>query len=314
MIKNKAYRSVPLILIISLGLLISGGCVKEERAPYDPIPENVMRHFTHRYPGATLLSERYFEDYQGWAELEFVDSDGLKATAHYKEGIWMMTNKVYSKENFIYQIPRKVARAYVGTGVDNEDYSSDNSYVMEISRRYFEKKQYEFCFEIPYEDEDAINGVIYECNTIAIDEDGDLLYYEHNYVNPSYWWKDITTSLNSVSGFLPSGATVLGSVNEAGNNLIFFMDNGVIKTAKSSQGRNWDWEKTYFQIDRFNLTEAAAKARDEFLSEHEGYRFTTLYSVEDRFGKYYGLKFEKGDWNNAVATDWIATTIYIPAE
>ena len=104
MIKNKAYRSVPLILIISLGLLISGGCVKEERATYDPIPENVMRHFTHRYPGATLLSERYFEDYQGWAELEFIDSDGLKATAHYKEGIWMMTNKVYSKENFIYQI------------------------------------------------------------------------------------------------------------------------------------------------------------------------------------------------------------------
>lgn len=314
MIKYKTYCSFSLILIVAFGLLISAGCAKEERAPYDPIPEYVMEHFTHLYPGATLLSNRYDEDYQGWAELEFVDSDGLNATAHYKEGIWMMTNKVYSKDDFIYQIPRKVARAYVGTGVDNEDYSSDNSYVMEISRRYFEKKQYEFCFEIPYEDEDAINGVIYEYNTIAIDEDGDLLYYEHDHVNPSYWWKDITTSLNSVSGYLPSSAIVLGSVNERGNNLIFFKDNGIIKTAKSSQGRNWDWEKTYFPIDRANLTETAAKARDKFLSEHEGYRFTTLYSVEDRFGKYFGLKFEKGDWNNAVATNWSATTIYIPAE
>ena len=298
-------------LLISVSVLT--GCDKTGPAPYDPIPEYVMEHFTHRYPGATLLSDRYIEDYQGWAELEFIDSDGLKATAHYKEGIWMMTNKVYSKENFIYQIPRKVARAYVGTGVDNEDYSSDNSYVMEISRRYFEKKQYEFCFEIPFEDEDAINGVVYEANTIAIDEDGDLLYYEHNYVNPSYWWRDITPSLNSVSGFLPAGSTVLGSVNEAGNNLIFFKDNGIIKTAKSSQGRNWDWEKTYFPIDNTNLTEAAVKAKNEFLSEHEGYRFTTLYSVEDRSGKYYGLKFEKGDWDNP-STDWSATTIYIPAE
>ncbi|MBR5176022.1 MAG: hypothetical protein IKW89_08865 [Bacteroidales bacterium] len=300
------------VLLISVFVLM--GCDKTGPAPYDPIPESVMEHFSHRYPGATLLSDRFIEDYQGWAELEFVDSDGFKATAHYKEGIWMMTNKVYSKENFIYQIPRKVARAYVGTGVDNEDYLSDNSYVMEISRRYFEKKQYEFCFEIPYEDEDAINGVIYESNTIAIDEDGDLLYYEHNYVNPSYWWRDITPSLNSVIGFLPAGSTILGSVNEAGNNLIFFKDNGIIKTAKSSQGRNWDWEKTYFPIDRANLTEAAAKVRDEFLSEHEDFRFTTLYDVEDRFGKYYGLKFEKGDWNKAVATDWSATTIYIPAE
>ena len=103
-------------------------------------------------------------------------------------------------------------------------------------------------------------------------------------------------------------------MNEAGNNLIFFKDNGIIKTAKSSQGRNWDWEKTYFPIDNTNLTEAAVKAKNEFLSEHEGYRFTTLYSVEDRSGKYYGLKFEKGDWSNAAATDWSATTIYIPAE
>ena len=313
MIYNKTYCSAPLILIAVFGLLISAGCAKEESVSYDPIPEYVMEHFTHRYPGATLLSNRYIEDYQGWAELEFIDSDGLKATAHYNEGIWMMTNKVFSKDDFIYQIPRKVARAYVGTGVDNEDYSSDNSYVMEISRRYFEKKQYEFCFEIPFQDKDAINGVIYESNTIAIDEDGDLLYYEHNHVNPSYWWRDITPSLNSVNGFLPAGATVLGSVNEAGNNLIFFMDNGIIKTAKSSQGRNWDWEKTYFPIDRTNLTEAAAKARDEFLSEHDGYRFTTLYDVEDRAGKHFGLKFETGD-RDKPTTRWAAITIYIPAE
>lgn len=314
MINNKTLCSISLILIVVLGLLISAGCDKEARAPYDTIPEYVLADFNKRYPDATLINDHYGEDYAGWAQLEFVDGDGLRATAHYKDRIWMMTNKEYSKDDFIYQLPRIVARTYIGTGVANEDYSSDNSYIMEISRRYFEKKQFEFCFEIPYEDENSINGVVFESNTIAIDDDGDLLYYEHNYVNPSYWWRDITQSLNSVSGFLPTGATILGCVNEDGNNLIFFMDNGIVKTAKSSQGRNWEWEKTYFQIDSANLTEAAAKARDEFLSEHEGYRFTTLYSVEDRLGKYYGLKFEKGDWKYSWTTNWAAITIYIPAE
>ncbi|MBR1926733.1 MAG: hypothetical protein IJ840_03135 [Bacteroidales bacterium] len=299
------------VFLVAAGFFLLVSCEKEPHAPYDPIPEFVLNDFNRRYPEATLLNDHYCEDYEGWAKLEFIDNDGLGSTAHYKDRVWMMTNKEYSKEDFIYQIPRKVARTYIGAGVENEDYSSDNSYVMEISRRYFDKKQYEFSFEIPIEDKDAIGGVAYLQNSIAIDEDGDLLYNEPIHVNPSYWWKDITNSLNQVLGFIPAGATILGSVNEWGNNLIFFKDNEIVKTAVSRQGWEWEWEKTFFPIDRANLTEAAAKARDEFLSGHEGYRFTTLYDVEDRKGKYYALKFEKGDWHSGV---WTATIIYIPAE
>lgn len=311
MIKNLSVHSiVSLFLSFVIGMFVLAGCDKSDPEPYDPIPEIVLNDFNNRYPGATLLNDHFGENTEGWAELKFIDSDGVKGTAHYKDGLWMMTNKEFSKKDFLLQIPRKVARTYVGTGVENEDYSSDNSYVMEISRRYLEKKQYEFRFMIPHEDKTAIDGLVYAIWSIAIDEDGDLLYYYNGFINSSYSWKDITSSLNCVVGFLPMGSTILGCVNEYGDNLIFFKHDGIVKTAVSKQGLDWGWDKTYFPIDSTNITKAVADARDTFLSENEGYRFTTLYDVEDRFGKYYGLKFEIGDWKDPTS-NWSATTIYI---
>ena len=312
MIKNiSVYSIVSLFLSIAIGMFVLAGCDKSDPEPYDPIPEIVLNDFNNRYPGATLLNDHFGENTEGWAELKFIDSDGVKGTAHYKDGLWMMTNKEFSKKDFLLQIPRKVARTYVGTGVENEDYSSDNSYVMEISRRYIDKKQYEFRFMIPHEDKTAIDGHVYARWSIAIDEDGDLLYYYNGFINSSYSWKDITSSLNCVVGFLPIDATILGCVNKYGDNLIFFKHDGIVKTAVSKQGLDWGWDKTYFPIDSTNITKAVADARDTFLSENEGYRFTTLYDVEDRFGKYYGLKFEIGDWKDPTS-NWSATTIYIP--
>ncbi len=312
MIKYLSVHSiVSLFLSFAIGMFVLAGCDKSDPEPYDPIPEIVLNDFNNRYPGATLLNDHFGENTEGWAELKFIDSDGVKGTAHYKDGLWMMTNKEFSKKDFLLQIPRKVARTYVGTGVENEDYSSDNSYVMEISRRYLEKKQYEFRFMIPHEDKTAIDGLVYAIWSIAIDEDGDLLYYYNGFINSSYSWKDITSSLNCVVGFLPMGSTILGCVNEYGDNLIFFKHDGIVKTAVSKQGLDWGWDKTYFPIDSTNITKAVADARDTFLSENEGYRFTTLYDVENRFGKYYGLKFEIGDWKDPTS-NWSATTIYIP--
>lgn len=311
MIKNLSVHSiVSLFLSFAIGMFVLAGCDKSDPEPYDPIPEIVLNDFNNRYPGATLLNDHFGENTEGWAELKFIDSDGVKGTAHYKDGLWMMTNKEFSKKDFLLQIPRKVARTYVGTGVENEDYSSDNSYVMEISRRYIDKKQYEFRFMIPHEDKTAIDGLVYATWSIAIDEDGDLLYYDNGFINSSYSWKDITSSLNCVVGFLPMGSTILGCVNKYGDNLIFFKHDGIVKTAVSKQGLDWVWDKTYFPIDSTNITKAVADARDTFLSENEGYRFTTLYDVEDRFGKYYGLKFEIGDWKDPTS-NWSATTIYI---
>ncbi len=314
MIKNLSVHSiVSLFLSFAIGMFVLAGCDKSDPEPYDPIPEIVLNDFNNRYPGATLLNDHFGENTEGWAELKFIDSDGVKGTAHYKDGLWIMTNKEFSKKDFLLQIPRKVARTYVGTGVENEDYSSDNSYVMEISRRYIDKKQYEFRFMIPHEDKTAIDGLVYATWSIAIDEDGDLLYYDNGFINSSYSWKDITSSLNCVVGFLPMGSTILGCVNEFGDNLIFFKHDGIVKTAVSKQGLDWGWDKTYFPIDSTNITKAVADARDTFLSENEGYRFTTLYDVEDRFGKYYGLKFEIGDWKDPTS-NWSATIIYIPAD
>ena len=119
MIKNLSVHSiVSLFLSFAIGMFVLAGCDKSDPEPYDPIPEIVLNDFNNRYPGATLLNDHFGENTEGWAELKFIDSDGVKGTAHYKDGLWMMTNKEFSKKDFEDIIIYLENRNLVTTSVD----------------------------------------------------------------------------------------------------------------------------------------------------------------------------------------------------
>lgn len=315
MIKNLSVHSiVSLFLSFAIGMFVLVGCDKSDPEPYDPIPETVLYDFNNRYPGATLLNDHFGENTEGWAELRFIDSDGIKGTAHYKNCLWMMTNKEFSKEDFLFQIPRKVARTYVGTGVENEDYSSDNSYVMEISRRGMDRKQFEFHFDVPFNDKESDSGIVHREDTIVISEDGTLLYVNYaGGLNPSCWWKDITPSLECVKEKYP-GSEILGSVNISGyRNLVFILNEGIVKTAYTENRFCWAWTETrYKEKDPSVISEYAQKVKTAFLNENDGYRFTSLYNIETRDGRFFGLEFEKGERNYTDDMDWESSLLYVP--
>ena len=307
------------ILLATFGLVTLTGCEKEPQVPYDPIPDYVRADFEARYPGATLQSNHYGEDYDGWAELEFIDSDGLEAKAHYKDKVWMMTNKMYSTDDFLFQLPRKVARAYLSTGVENEDYSETGSwpgsYVIETSRRGIDHKQFEFRFDVPLKDTQGVSsdGIVHRTEYIVISENGTLLYDSHGgSINPSFTWRDISQSLDAVKARYPY-AEILGAVNESGDNLVFILDSGIIKTARSRQGRGWAWTETRHKLDPDTpLSESATKVKEDFLSENDGFRFTSLYSIETPEGEFLGLGFEKGQWDYESFTLWESTILFTP--
>ena len=139
-------------------------------------------------------------------------------------------------------MPRNIARAYIGIGVDNEDYSSQNSNVIEVSRSEIDRKQYEFNFTTTYND--GVYNFINLVNNIVIDENGNLFTHSHSQFNRSVWWYDIKASIQNVRSRYPY-ATLLGSVNESRNK----------KTVTTRLNyNNWEWEQSkYIGLSSFHI-------------------------------------------------------------
>ena len=184
--------------------------------------EHILTDFKTRFPSADIVDISNWSD--GKTDICFTDADGLDGVAVYLDGIWMITEKTFNTDEFLYTIPRKVARTYIGTGIENEDYNSDNFYVIEVSRNGLDKKQYEFNCVAPFVDgTEEIDNLQYD---IVIDEDGTLLTCSHSCFNRSIWWYDIRSSIDCVRkkyGDVP----ILGAVNDAGSNVLFIRDNGI---------------------------------------------------------------------------------------
>ena len=287
-------RTIFNLLACALAALLIMSCGKETPVPVKPaVDEMVEWDFHSRYPDATISDcWEIEEDGSTVAKFDFIDGDGNKCFAVYKDGMWMITEKTYDVDNFLYAIPRKVARTYIGTGIENEVYHRDSDwyYVHEIARSGIVKKQYEFLCTAPFDDGyDTAENLVYD---IVIDEDGTLLTCTHDIYNPSIWWYDITTSLNAVRSKYPA-ATVLGAVNDAGNNVLFIRDDGIVKTVTTkNRGYGFVWTQTSYPLDiNTPLPDSVLADKEKYASAHPDKPFYALSSVEFPEGSFYGLTF-----------------------
>ena len=264
--------------------------------------EHILTDFKTRFPSADIVDISNWSD--GKTDICFTDADGLDGVAVYLDGIWMITEKTFNTDEFLYTIPRKVARTYIGTGIENEDYNSDNFYVIEVSRNGLDKKQYEFNCVAPFVDgTEEIDNLQYD---IVIDEDGTLLTCSHSCFNRSIWWYDIRSSIDCVRkkyGDVP----ILGAVNDAGSNVLFIRDKGIIKTVTmKDRGYGFEWVDTRYPLNINTVLPASVLAdKDEFEASHPGEGFYSLSFVERPEGLFYGLTF---------GTELTNTTIFSKAE
>ena len=293
------------ILYCISALLVSLlNCSCEHTIP-DILPtkdEHILTDFKTRFPSADIVDISNWSD--GKTDICFTDADGLDGVAVYLDGIWMITEKTFNTDDFLYTIPRKVARTYIGTGIENEDYNSDNFYVIEVSRNGLDKKQYEFNCVAPFVDgTEEIDNLQYD---IVIDEDGTLLTCSHSCFNRSIWWYDIRSSIDCVRkkyGDVP----ILGAVNDAGSNVLFIRDKGIIKTVTmKDRGYGFEWVDTRYPLNINTALPASVLAdKDEYEASHPGQGFYSLSSVDCPEGLFYGLTF---------GTELTNTTIFSKAE
>lgn len=297
-------KSVFLKFTFAITLLGMYSCDKVSNEPiHNNLRENIELDFNSRYPGADITDFTQWTDNNS-THIHFTDTNGLTSTAIYLDNDWMLTQREFDKENFLFRLPRKIARTYIGTGVDNEDYNNQNSYVIEVARSGIDSKQYEFYFTTTYDD--GVYSFINLVNNIVIDENGTLLTHSHSQFNRSIWWYDIRESIQCVRTKYPF-ATLLGSVNDGGNNVFFILDNKIQKIVTTTRNYNsWEWEETKYQLDASTtLPETVIADMEAYEAKHPDTKLYALYHIENKSGFFYGLMF--GD-------EFYSTTIHSKAE
>lgn len=253
------------------------------------LPTEIEMDFSFRYPGASIS---HFEscNFDNTTRISFEDNDGLEGQTVYLDGRWMVTQKEYDAESFLFKIPRNVIRTYLMTGVSDEEYDGNMNYIAEISRVGFDQKQYEFHFMTPYINKAGTESHL--LNTIIISEDGSLLSFVHYDTNPSIWDYDLHDSYRCVTMRYPA-PSILGAVNHVSNHIYYVKDNGTIKTVTTRMNRDgFEWEETVYQLGlNTKLPESVEMKKKEYEAQLPDKPFFRLLFAEKPRGNYYRLGF-----------------------
>lgn len=274
-------------------LIITSACDK-----YEPdwdifeaygVAEAIKTDFYERYSKNVKVTNAVTS--YNMSQVEFVDTDGLKCTAVYKGHTWMMTQKEYDKNGFAFlkQLPERIAKAYLGARFSKEYYGLDQSYVIEVARRGFDKKAYEFKFVVFDENETSV--LAYREYSVLIDEDGELLDVMPR-TNSSIWWYDMSSCIDFVRQKYPE-ATILAGINDSSDNILYIKDNGIHKTVRfdnrGSDGQTWS--ATIYRLEDYaKLPDTVLDEYARYKAGHPDFNYSEVYRIDTKDGIYYGLK------------------------
>lgn len=280
-------------ICVAVMLIIASACEK-----YEP-DWDIFEAYGVTEEIKTDFYERYSEDVKVTSAVtsynkslvEFVDTDGLKCTAVYKGHTWMMTQKEFNKNGFAFlkQLPERIAKAYLRAGVSKEFYEWDQSYVIEVTRRGFDKKAYEFQFVVF--DENEFPKLAYREYFVLIDEDGELLDIRSRH-NRSIWWYDMSSCVDFVRQKYPE-ATILAGINDSSDNVLYIKDKGVLKTVRFDYRGSDEqtWSATIYRLEDYDkLPDTVLDEYAKYRVYHPDFNYSEVYRVETKDGIYYGLK------------------------
>ena len=283
-----------LLLVCACATLLFISCEKETPDTKDPlqtISQEVTSDFIYRYPNVTVTDAyQWNDDKNVVTDIVFTDEEGLTNKAVYNNGKWSITEKTFNVNDFIYKMPRKVLKAYLGTGIENEEYLSDNDYVIEFSRNGLDNAQYEFLCSAPYSDGLVTHEhLVYD---IVIADDGTLLTCSHSSFNRSVRWYDMSSSIELVRGMYRY-ASILGAVNDAGSNKVFIRHNGILKTVTlRDNGYGFEWVETSYSLDiNSKLPEHVVAEKEDYENKNPEAVFYALSHHETKDGSFYGLTY-----------------------
>ncbi|MBR1574383.1 MAG: hypothetical protein IJ652_06000 [Bacteroidales bacterium] len=290
------------LLVCAFTTLLLLSCEKETTYtgnPFRSISQDVTVDFNNRYPDVTVTETHQWKDADKRVvtEIVFTDKEGLTNTSLYTNGKWSITEKQFDCNDFIFRLPKKVLQTYLDTDIPGKTYRlGDDDYVIEFSRNGLDNKQYEFSFVAPSSDENETIWVRYH---MVIADDGTLLTCSNSLVNRSVWWYDMSSSIELVRTMYKK-ASILGTINIAGNHELFIRDKGIIKTVTlHDSGYGFEWEKTTYSLDIDTALPAYVIAQQNTYEEkHPTETLYALLHCDTKDGSFYGLTYGSEGDNN----------------
>ena len=277
--------------IYIVAALMVCACAKDARSHIAPLPEGISQDFNTRYPRAEVLEAGQRQsDSHTITEISFIDRNRFENKAIYQDSQWMLTEKSYDIENYKSTIPFKVLMTFLDTGIYDERFS-DSDFVIEVSRNGLDQKQYEIHCSAAFVDEPVKKTYDSWQHHIVIAEDGTLLSCHHSTYNSTLAWFDMSESIALVRDKY-ADAEFLGAVNDAGSNVLFIRDNGILKTVTTRKTWTYEWTDTRYPLPLNSpLPASALDKKAEYEAEHPDSQMFALYHVDSPEGAFYGLTY-----------------------
>ena len=277
--KQKDMKKIRLFIYLVAALMVCA-CAKDARRHVAPLPEGINQDFTTRYPRANVLVTGQWQR----------DSHTITEISFYRDNQWILTGKSYDTQTFKSTIPYKVLMTFLDTGIYDERFS-ENDYVIEVSRNGMDQKQYEILCSAGFVDEPVQKAYDSWQHHIVIAEDGTLLACHHSSYNSTFAWFDMSESI-ALARDKYADAEFLGAVNDAGSNVLFIRDNGILKAVTIHRTWTYEWKDTRYPLSLDTPLPASAMGKKaEYESEHPDSKMFALYHVDSPEGTFYGLTY-----------------------
>lgn len=288
--KQKDMKKIRLFIYLLAALMVCA-CAKDARRHVAPLPEGITQDFITRYPRANVLETGQWQrDSHTITEISFIDRYQFENRVIYQDNQWMLTEKSYDIERFKSTIPFKVLTTFLDTGIYDERFS-DNDFVIEVSRNGMDQKQYEIHCSAGFVDEPVKKAYDSWQHHIVIAEDGTLLSCQHSSYNSTFAWFDMSESI-ALARDKYADAEFLGAVNDAGSNVLFIRDNGILKAVTIHRTWTYEWKDTRYPLSLDTpLPASVMDKKAEYESEHPDSKMFALYHVDSPEGTFYGLTF-----------------------
>lgn len=261
--------------------------------PTKSLPEGYVWDLRRRYPDATITASTVKSTgHYPVTIVSLIDKDGFENEVLFRNGRWFYSEKRYNVDDFISRLPRQVAKAYLGLGLRNERFTSDDHHIVEIEREGLDQKQYEiYCVATGLGYKRVIDELI--CH-IVIAEDGTLLSEKHTRFFPTDQTYDMNECFEAVRERY-GDVKILGAIRKENgrDNYVFILDKGNVKTVELQL--SWgecEWEETRYQLPPYSaIPDYVQTVIENQLSGSPDNGLLKIFMVENKKGLFYELCF-----------------------